>query len=291
MLKEFVEAIVGVVTRSVTAQQKVHFEPRPEGQLGEGFLIGADGKTTTLPPVIRRREHGLKALAEMAGAIKWAALKANRMRLSEMTRVDTTDLATRYDPLLLSVWHNYQGATLVMNDDGPRSDTVTLELMTTDIWDCLFDLQDRRPKLDHREFMSLLRFKLCPYMDPGAAVRLLESAKIIEFGTNQNGTSVQSRGQTGFGSDVQSQVKSRVGELPDEIVVMIPIYTDEMLSERVPVRLSIEIDPAKKSFEVAPLIDEMSTALESVMKTMRNVLESYSFDEESRMAYVFYGTP
>lgn len=303
MLQDLFTSFVELVRGSVAAKDKVNFIARPNGLPGEGFLINSQGNVETqLKPAVPARNHGLNALEEMRGAILWAAEKRaaeyvdpGEMLLAPGTvavLAESTEIAVlrKYDPLKLSVWHDEIGAVLVMDDDAARLDTVTLTLDTTEIWDVLVHLDKSRPKLDHRDFMSLMRFKLCPYMEPAAAAAFLEAAKVIDFGSATSGTSAQSRNQSGFGLDVQNSVKSKVGELKDEIVVRVPIYSDPMLSEPVDVRLSVEINPVNRQFEVAPIIDELPKALRSVMATMRHILEDFVHDDGDRMAHVFYGT-
>lgn len=304
MLKEFLDEFTATVKASAAAKDKVAFIQTPESVPGEGWLINGSGEVIdNVGAPVKPRQHQLHALRDVETAIQWAAEK-RRIGMQDIdaeesssqaasTEESATEIAIcHYDPLGLSVWHDPERVTLIMDDDELRVNSVTLDLETTEAWRAMAGLEKSCQKMDHRTFMSLLRFVICPLMELHVAAALLEAAKVIDFGGVSSGTSAQSRNQSGFGLDIQNSVKARAGEIPDEVTVMVSVYTDPLLAERWPLKLNIEIDPVSRTFKVLPAMDELPRVMRQVQDTLSRILHTFAGAGTSQhMATVFHGSP
>jgi hypothetical protein len=134
------------------------------------------------------------------------------------------------------IWHGGGAVTLIL-DDSDRRDLVVFTLSWSAPWNKLRQIEDQDAPVafTQKELIRLLRFYLKANEVLITAFRRLSFQAIIG-GAGDVGKSRESLGRT-----IEAEVQG-AADLPEEIVVRVPIYTNTGEREEYPVRLLLEYD-------------------------------------------------
>ena len=181
----------------------------------------------------------------------------------------------KHDPV---VWHGENTVTLIL-DDGNRRDSATFLLTKSDKFQTLGKLANEQPWLDQKSFIRLLRFHLG--LDN---VKVVAPFRRLQWETGAKVDSQVNRGDARIGKSIIETVEG-VDQLPDEIDVPTPVYSESGEREEYLVRCDIEIDAANQRFQLVPLPDELVRIVDLAQASIRRRLES------SLQCPIYYGNP
>lgn len=153
------------------------------------------------------------------------------------------------------VWYDEAAVVVVFDDAGHRLERATLKLETSQVFAKLEELAKTKAKHDQRAFVRLLRIDLAGTLDP---VLLLEKVRKVRF---ENGATTEAsvgRQRESLGRSITSECRTDGGDLPEEVVLQVPVYQTNGQREPLPCRCSVEVDAAEGSFRLLPLPDELS---------------------------------
>jgi hypothetical protein len=166
-----------------------------------------------------------------------------------------------------------------------------LELETTDIWKKLLELDANERPMSHRDLMRLLRWDLAQWMDSGVAQITVNALKALDFTTGATSSSTQTAQKQGFGAVVDAEIRGKAGEIPEEILIQVPIYRDPaFMHNRYVIRLFLECDVISKTFVLKPLGDALDTAWDEATTLLGSHLEEQATGEDGNpICSVFFG--
>ena len=182
---------------------------------------------------------------------------------------------SNHDPV---VWHGENAVTLIL-DDGDRRDRVTLPLTKSGKFETMAKLAKEQPWLDQKSFIRLLRFDLG--LDN---LKVVAPFRRLQWETGAKVDSQVNRGDAKIGKSIVEKVEG-VDQLPDEIDVPTPVYSESGEREEYLVRCGIEIDAANQRFQLVPLPDELARIVDLAHASIRRRLES------SLQCPIYYGNP
>jgi hypothetical protein len=151
------------------------------------------------------------------------------------------------------VWYSEDFVQLVIDDSGHRASIVQFNLEYSDAFRTVLGLRCPQQWYDQKSFIRLLRVSLAGTLD---AVHLLDIVRRLRFenGTVTSGT--VTRQQESLGREITAKV-SVEKEIPDFVTLDIPVYKVTGLTERLPLRCHVEVDPARGAFQLIPFPDEI----------------------------------
>ncbi len=155
------------------------------------------------------------------------------------------------------VWYDEHGVTLTIDDGGYRVDSVTLRLERSDVFAKLAALAKSPAVMDQKDFIRLLRVELSGTLEP---VVLLNKVRSLRFSTTSDATSVKKAQAESLGKDIRSKVETDGGDLPEEVVLMAPVFKTYGQRRPVAVKCAVEVFPADGTFRLKPLPDEIEKA-------------------------------
>lgn len=195
----------------------------------------------------------------------------------------------RLEPSDCTVWHSRDGVTAVL-DESDRRDHCTFPLEFSDEWKTVSDLG---AWLDQRQFIRLLSVPLAGALDdPG----LISKFRQLDWSMQQEAKGVVQRGKESLGKSIAAQVTAAV-DLPEEIDLYVPVYTNRGERDRHRVRCALDIDPHKQVLQLVPMPNELHTIVEEAQDSIRSRLVAASKrqtavgDDESPLFSVFSGKP
>jgi len=176
------------------------------------------------------------------------------------------------------VWHGENAVTLIL-DDSDRRDYVVLPFTKSDKFLTLGKLAVEQPWLDQKSFIRLLRFDLG--LDN---LKVVAPFRRLQWETGAKVDSQVNRGDAKIGKSIVEKVEG-VDQLPDEIDVPTPVYSESGEREEYLVRCGIEIDAANQRLQLVPLPDELARVVDLAQASIRRRLES------SLQCPIYYGNP
>lgn len=179
------------------------------------------------------------------------------------------------------VWHGHNSVVLVI-DDADRRDTVTFPLTLSGRLRLLAHLERDKRSFDQKQFVRLLRIELGMANDPVVAKFRKLGWKVADDSSGR----VQ-HGKARMGKAIQAEVQG-VDELPEEIVVEVPVYQEA--GERTPyqVRCAVEIDPMNQQFGLTPLPEEIQKVMDLAQASIEQRLSEHLAELQIP---IYYGTP
>ncbi len=211
---------------------------------GEKYLVESrDGVSTNSIP--RRRSHAVSSLDDLLRSIdRWCESG--------------------------TVWHS-ELCVQVAIDDSERLDRITLALSLSDQFLTLTHLPAEG--LDHRSFIRLLRHDL----EKCGAETLLSIVRKVEFKRQSDGRSDIRHGGESLGKSVESAVNA-TSDVPEMIVLSVPVYDTPGIEQREQVGCSIDIDVHNERFILTPFPGELTGAMHRVQAWIGQEVRQHAGD-------------
>lgn len=151
------------------------------------------------------------------------------------------------------VWYDECHVVLVLNDTGHRDQLATLTLAESDVFARLAEIRRTREWFEQKAFVRLLRVELAGTLEP---VALLEKVRKLRWENGVTTSGHVTRQQESLGREIQSKVSAE-GELPEEVTLLVPVYKTPGEAGRLPLRCTVDADPALGKLQLLPLPDEV----------------------------------
>ncbi len=185
-----------------------------------------------------------------------------------------------------ALWYGSEEVVLTY-DATDRREKAVLNLPISLPWETLLVLQvgpGGTPKyFPQREFISLLRLNL------GVPADVVALFRRIDWKHTRATRAVAGHGQESLGRDIESAVKG-TAELPEELLLSVPVWDVDGLRQRYEVRVAVEIGSLEETFAVVPLPGALAAAREQaegcVFKTLKRLLSETGLEIP-----VYHGSP
>lgn len=167
-----------------------------------------------------------------------------------------------------SIWFAKDEIVIVL-DDGDREvrrNSAICTLETTEEWDSL--LLAGENWYPQKQFVRMLRNTFGPCATDSSR-RLLQTARIIAFNQSVAGHGKVELGRESLGRDIEAEVRSEAGDIPEEITLNVRIFTDPYTTARHEIRCLVDVNAREGTFNLAPLEGDLNDALE--VETVRIV--------------------
>ncbi len=200
------------------------------------------------------------------------------VRRSQVYTLDDLIRCTQTLPLhdTFAFWHNSSFVRLVL-DETDRRDLVVLKLEISRQFGKLL-LQDAgEDRYSQSEFVRMLHRTM------GVDAATVAKFRRLDFKVIQMAEGEHEHGKDRMGKSVHAEVKG-TSDLPDELLVTIPVYNTPGERQVESIRCSIDLDPQRSEILMRPLPGELSIALENRQRQMQSTL----LDVTER---VYWGTP
>lgn len=224
----------------------------PPGVYG---VLNEDGEIEKRVATRKPRSHRILSLGEIRGAIEHYA------KLNE--------------EIVPIVWYSPELIRVVLDDasGSPLLDSINLALKErkTEAWDLvqsgLTDIS-----YSQKEFIKLLRNNLWDCIGEAGAM-LIKQVRALDWSMGSNTQSTIDKSRSSYGTDIESEVRSKHGEFPDDVFLSVRLYDDPLLTMRRTIRCAFEADPVSRAFSLTPYAGEMEKALSDEMEHIGEILE------------------
>lgn len=177
------------------------------------------------------------------------------------------------------VWHAPRGVVVILDDDD-RRDRLTFSLTFSEPFVRLSELAETPEALDQRGFVRLLR------RDLGVDAPTVAPFRRLEWSTVKAAIGETAPGRDRLGRDIQAKVAG-AAELPEDLLVTVPVYRECGERGEYAVRCAIDIEPLEERIYFRPLPGEIDTAIDLAQASIHDRLEAGLGTDVP----VFYGTP
>lgn len=227
----FQEAIQYVVDEARKSAEVKIIQPlaEPENVYYLQAPGGALNKVTAAPPLRRHVALDLTAVAEFAESHSGTA----------------------------EVWFSREKVVCVLDRSDAR-ESVTLALEFSPQLRELQRLEQNPRAMDQRSAVYLLRttFRRCL----GRAGDLLNVLRAVRFNAQSAGEGVVQHGKSSIGKTLAQEITG-AGNLPEYVVLEVPVFTNASLAAPFPVECALEPDAATQTFKIVPLPNEIERAV------------------------------
>jgi hypothetical protein len=253
MLKEALQFFFDVSVKS-----KGPHELKVDDQRLAHYIV--DGHYVTVPRPPRPRAHEVATLDSLVAL-------ANRFkRIGE-------------NPM---VWYDHEGVGLIIDDTGHRIDTVTLVFDRSDQWNLILVLKGER--YDHKTFVRLLRTHLSDALPAGD---LLEKIRTLRFENGAITNTTVKRQEESLGKTITARVDAGKVEIPEEVVLSVPMYNNPGEEDRYPIRCIVDVDAEFQKFALIPVPGAIEEAYKAASRSVATRLEA-TLDKEVPF---YFGNP
>ena len=177
------------------------------------------------------------------------------------------------------VWHSRNAVVLVL-DDADRRDRVRFSLTHSERFNVLLKLSCGVVWMRQDEFVRTLRLKLG--LDNTAVVAQFRK---LTWQVSNEAAGVVQQADVRLGKSITAKVEG-VAELPEELNVPVPVYSEAGEREEYIIRCAVEIDTTNQALALVPLPDEMMRVVDLAQASIRKRLAEDLLDVP-----VYYGEP
>jgi len=239
--------------------------------------LACEGKMIAIVPGI---DDPRKVYVDEGGQLKHVEIPPPLRNHTVGTLQDLIEYASRLgDDAAPVIWH-YGNKVCLVIDDRDRRDVVTFPLTTSAEFDAI--QTSPHDTLNQPQLIRLLRFKL------GADAALIDKFRRLDWSHSTEGRAEVRHGKESLGKEITAKVEG-VDELPDEIVVEIPLYEQQGEREEYEIHLGIEIDTVNQQFRVAAMPGQLRSAIDSHQDTIHSRLVRDLHTKKD--IPIYYGSP
>ncbi len=177
-----------------------------------------------------------------------------------------------------------EGVVVCIVDDSlssHRTDRAFAQLVPTPEYELIAGLKEE--SYTQKEFISLLRVDLADCRTP-SITQLIAACKAIDFSSQTSGHKHVDHGRESIGMDVLNEVRSKAGDIPEEVVLDVRIFQDRALQQRHTITCQVEVDARGGIFRLVPLPADLRKAMDRDMEYLETMLQESSCP-------VIYGKP
>jgi hypothetical protein len=240
MLKEALQFFFDVSVKSKGPQ-----ELNVDDQRAAHYIV--DGQHVVVPRPPHPRSHEVATLESLVAL-------ANRFKAAGESPV---------------VWYSHEGLDLVIDDSGHRVDSVSLSFNNSDQWNLVLVLKGER--YDHKTFVRLLRTTLSDALMPGD---LLEKIRTLKFENGSITSTTVKRQEESLGKTITARVDAGKVEIPEEVVLSVPMYTNPGEEEHYPIRCIVDVDPEYQKFALIPVPNAINEAQKAAAQSIAERLDA-----------------
>lgn len=177
-----------------------------------------------------------------------------------------------------AVFVNQDRIKVVLDDSAHRVNVVTMPLKFHDQLEVVSGL-DRR-QLAPKEAVRLFRVDLAYSVAPA----IVSMFRQVDFDRAEKQSKGTQHGRDTLGKSVEVAVQN-VDKFPEDIVLMVPIYSSPGIDERRPIECALEILPEVGKFAIIPKCGQVQSAMNDATKAIIATLEEQLPEDVP----VFYG--
>jgi hypothetical protein len=185
------------------------------------------------------------------------------------------------------IWFDETGATLVIDDDGHRLETVHMDFEQSDVFKVLVALRREKPWFEQKPFIRLLRIDLAGTLEP---VVLLERVRKLRFENGAVTTGTVTRNQESLGREITSKVDA-TGDIPEDVILSAAVFKTLGLTSKRELRCSVEVDPSLGRLQLLPLPDEIERVMLQAVESIGGFLSGELAREGGEPIPAYYGRP
>lgn len=165
-----------------------------------------------------------------------------------------------------AVWYDHEGIEFLV-DDANRRDTVTLAFSKSEPFAKLADLGSKRAAMTQKDLVRMLAFTFrgCVSAD------FVRSVRSVKWSSSSEGQSTVDRGKASLGKQISSKIEGIV-DLPDEVVVTVPVYKDGAFLFTHAVSCFFEADPDTQTFVLYPYPGQIEAAIDAAEEALFDLL-------------------
>lgn len=165
-----------------------------------------------------------------------------------------------------SLWHNPTGLVYLI-DDADRRERIWMPLITSEHWDIVKGLSERR--LGQADFVRILRHELHGCV-PDTLLPAISKIEVATSSGQRNEINPgRERGTREFAVDLANS-----GEIPEHFYCQLSVYSNVGLRTNRQIKMGLDytLPPAQVTFRVAPLPDELEIAEQDAQAELHALL-------------------
>lgn len=187
------------------------------------------------------------------------------------------------------VWFSETGVSIILDDkpDSQRRDYAQLAFTTTPEAQMIIGwvADEGSPEFSQKDLIKLLRTTLSA-CETSESLQLLRIVRDLESKTRTGARGRIGHGQESLGRDIENEVTSAIGEIPEATQFRLRLLDDPLLTATFAVQCAIEIDPQTLTIELFPRADDVREAVDATHAIIGDYLR-----RECAETPLFYGNP
>ncbi len=263
--RDALELIQETAQKAAGAAGKVQILDLPKEPKHVYGVVEADGKLHRIEAAPHPRQHKLLSVHQVGDFVA---------EITQRLTVKPT------------VWYSPAAVAIVLDD--------TVDLNTAGVASCplvytpqfvLLRKLETMTSLAQKPFVRMLRKDLFDCLESDVAQQLLRSVRSLNFKEAMSGHARIDQGRESLGREIEAEVTSTIGPLPEYVTLDVRVFTDPALILRRPVKCALEVDAGEQWLALTPMPLELDNALQSEMEHLEGMLE------QATDVPVIYGTP
>lgn len=266
-LKDTIEHIGELAAKAAGAGNKVHvIQSLPGEPAGVYGIVTADGKFQRVVAAQGPRRHALHSIDQVVPLVE--------------------DVKARYKAACV-VWYSATAVIVLIGDDKLDADLrprATVPLAYSPEWAILLNELKTPQARDPKAFVQFVRTKLLDALVD--AERLIPYFRNLQSRVQQNTHARTGLGRESLGAEIDAEITSDEGDLPDYLVFSMPVFNDVALQTKTSVRCALDVDPRSMAIRLDPIESDLVTGLQNQVTSIGNI-----FTTTLKNVPVFFGSP
>lgn len=253
-LAEALQFTADQATKAAGASNKVAVLKLPDEPEGVYGLVGSDGRFERIVGAAKPRSHALHRVDQVVDFV-----------LDAETRLNASP----------TVWYSRKGVQILLVDDSLAArleSRANITFAFTPQFHLLANCAEGSQWFDPKQLCLWVRTKLLDCLPTSR--EFLATIRDLRFSVQTGGKSHIGQGRESLGREVDAEVVSEFGDLPEELLFQVRVMDDPSLLRRQPIRCALEIDPQKCLLRIVPLAGEVQNALDAELESIGEMLKS-----------------
>lgn len=259
--RDTLELIQETAVKAGGATNKVHVVDLGEFENGKYLIVDGNGeiKTHLAPPI---RGHRLSSVGQIVPLLQFADSDSG------------------------SVWISETQITILF-DDERRLDQAKLPLVKTAEFAALASISEKW--LDPKSFVRSLRTTFYRALGPQRE-QIIKTFRSLNFGESVQGRAKIEHGRESLGRELESEIRSELGPIPEMLALDIRVFEDPDLTARERVECAVELDARNGNINLCPLPEEMQQAVQANLERIADRVTNQATEAGIEVG-VLLGTP
>lgn len=252
---ESLELIQRTAVEAAGSENKLTLVPAPQLGPGKCIVVKSDGSYDILEQS-QSRQH---SLGDLETVINWTQYAATTLKAKPVLWINSDRIQVVIDDLVTTA----------------ARPAILYQFKQTPEYELILRLAKGDPLLwDQKSWLRMLRTELWDCLDPTRRDQWIRIFRALSSTDNTDAKSSVSVGRQSLGREIDMQVSSEHGDIPEQFILSVRLFADPALAARQPIKADVDATATTFKFSLQPIKSDLVEALENELNDCIKLLRT-----------------